>query len=103
MTVVLDTCAIVWAVSEPERLPVRAAALLEAADTEACVSAIGCAEIACAAERGRIELDRQYPDYGHGGDPGDADRFAAVARAMTAHARSRVAALLRRKPPARRG
>ena len=43
----------------------------------------------------------QYPDYGHGGNPGDADRFAAVARAMTAHAQSRVAALLRRKPPAR--
>ena len=60
MTVVLDTCAIVWAVSEPERLPVRAAALLEAADTEACVSAISCAEIACAAERGRIELDRHW-------------------------------------------
>ena len=44
----------------------------------------------------------QYPDYGRGGAPGDADRFAAVARAMTAHAQSRVAALLRRKPPGRR-
>ena len=30
----------------------------------------------------------QYPNYGYGGSPGDADRFAAVARAMTAHARS---------------
>ena len=60
MTVVLDTCAIIWAVSEPERLPVRAARLLAAADTEACVSAISCAEIACAAERGRLELDLHW-------------------------------------------
>lgn len=43
----------------------------------------------------------QYPNYGRGGDPGAADRFAAGARAMTAHARSRVVALLRCKPPAR--
>ena len=60
MTVVLDTCAIVWAVSEPERLPVQAARLLVAADTEACVSATSCAEIACAAERGRLELDLHW-------------------------------------------
>ena len=61
MTVVLDACAIIWAVSEPERLPGRVAALLETADTKVCVSAISCAEIACAAERGRIELDRLPP------------------------------------------
>ena len=60
MTVVLDTCAIIWAVSEPERLPGRVAALLETTDTKVCVSAISCAEIACAAERGRIELDRHW-------------------------------------------
>lgn len=60
MTVVLDTCAIVWAVSEPERLPVRAARLLVATDTEVYVSAISCAEIACVAERGRLELDRHW-------------------------------------------
>ena len=58
MTVVLDTCVIVWAVSEPERLPVRAARLLVAADTEAYVSAISCAEIACAA-------DARILDYPH--------------------------------------
>ena len=33
MTVVLDTCAIVGAVSDPGQLPPRAASLLEADDT----------------------------------------------------------------------
>ena len=52
MTVVLDTCAIIWAVSDPEQLSPRAVSLLEADDTEVCVSAISCAEIACAANAG---------------------------------------------------
>ena len=30
------------------------------ADTEVCASAISCAEIACASERGRLELDRHW-------------------------------------------
>ena len=60
MTVVLDTCAIVWAVSDPEQLSPRAASLLEAHDTEVCVSAISCAEIACAAERGSLVIDRHW-------------------------------------------
>ena len=60
MTVVLDTCAVVWAVSDPGQLSPRAVALLETDDTEVCVSAISCAEIACAAERGRIVLDRHW-------------------------------------------
>jgi PIN domain nuclease of toxin-antitoxin system len=60
VTVVLDTCAIVWAVSDPARLPERVAGTLVADDTEVCVSAISCAEIACAAQRGRIEIDRHW-------------------------------------------
>ena len=60
MTVVLDTCAIVWAVSAPEQLSPRAVSLLEADDTEVCVSAISCAEIACAVERGRMVIDRHW-------------------------------------------
>ena len=60
MTVVLDTCAIVWAVSDPERLPERTVRVLEADDTHVCVSVISCAEIACAAQRGRIEIDRHW-------------------------------------------
>lgn len=60
MIVVLDTCAIVWAVSEPQQIPDRAARLLQAQDTEVCVSAISCAEVACASARGRIEIDRHW-------------------------------------------
>ncbi len=60
MTVVLDTCAIVWAVSDPDRLPERTARLLVADDTRVCVSVISCAEIACAVRRGRIEIDRHW-------------------------------------------
>lgn len=60
MTVVLDTCAVVWAVSDPARLSRPATRILQAADTEVCVSAISCAEIACAAARGRIEIDRHW-------------------------------------------
>ncbi len=60
MTVVLDTCAIVWAVSAPEQLSPRAVSLLEADDTEVCVSAISCAEIACAVECGRMVIDRHW-------------------------------------------
>jgi hypothetical protein len=45
VTVVLDTCAIVWAVSDPGRLAPRAVSLLETDDTEVCVSTISCAEI----------------------------------------------------------
>ena len=60
MTVVLDTCAVVWAVSDPARLSGPATRLLQAADTRVCVSAISCAEIACASARGRIEIDRHW-------------------------------------------
>ena len=60
MTVVLDTCAVIWAISDPAQLPDQATRLLEAEETEVCVSVISCAEIACAAERGRIEIDRHW-------------------------------------------
>ena len=57
---VLDTCAILWSVSDPARLPDPVAEALVLGDTEVCVSAISCAEIACASERGRLELDRHW-------------------------------------------
>ena len=60
MTVVLDTCAIVWVVSDPVRLPDAATRILTADDTRVCVSAISCAEIACASQRGRIDIDRHW-------------------------------------------
>ncbi len=60
MTVVLDTCAIVWAIGDPARLPDAVAGILTADDTRVCVSAVSCAEIACASERGRIDIDRHW-------------------------------------------
>ena len=60
MTVVLDTCAIVWAIGDPARLPDAVAGILTADDTRVCVSAVSCAEIACASECGRIDIDRHW-------------------------------------------
>ena len=60
MTVVLDTCAVVWAIGDPARLPDTVAGILTADDTRVCVSAISCAEIACASQRGRLDIDRHW-------------------------------------------
>lgn len=60
MKVVLDTCAIIWAISEPESLSSTARRTLSAKDTEVLVSPISCAEIACAVERGKVVLDRHW-------------------------------------------
>jgi PIN domain nuclease of toxin-antitoxin system len=63
MRVLLDTCAIIWAVSLPEKLTDDAVNVLEKPDSEVCVSPISCAEIACLQERGRIELDRHWKTW----------------------------------------
>ena len=60
MNALLDTCVIVWAVAEPTAISKKALGVLSAKDTVACVSPISCAEIACAAERGRLVLDRHW-------------------------------------------
>ena len=60
MKLVLDTCAILWSVSDPARFPEPVSQALVRGDTEVSVSAISCAEIACASERGRLELDRHW-------------------------------------------
>jgi PIN domain nuclease of toxin-antitoxin system len=54
MNVLLDTCAMIWCVSEPERLSEEARRLLVDSETHVHVSAISCAEVACLAEDGRI-------------------------------------------------
>lgn len=56
MNVLLDTCAIIWCVSEPQKLSAAARETVVAPDTCVFVSAISCAEIACLAEAGRIEV-----------------------------------------------
>ncbi len=63
MRVLLDTCAIIWAVSEPDKLSAQARAVLEEGDTEVFVSPISCAELACLQERGRIELDVHWKTW----------------------------------------
>ena len=56
MNILLDTCAIIWCVSEPRILSAAARETIIAADTHVFVSAISCAEIACLAEDGRIKV-----------------------------------------------
>lgn len=66
MDVVLDTCAVIWAVSDPAALSAAARDTLTRPDTAVHVSPISCAEIACLAERGRIVLDRHWkPWFNH--------------------------------------
>jgi PIN domain nuclease of toxin-antitoxin system len=60
MKLLLDTCCIVWAVSDPDSLSRKAVDLLQARDSEIFVSPISAAEIACASERGRILIDRHW-------------------------------------------
>ena len=52
MKYILDTCAVIWAVADEERLPEACREALTAADSLIYVSPISVAEIACAVERG---------------------------------------------------
>ena len=63
MKLLLDTCCIIWAVSNPDSLSSPAVALLRAEDSEIFVSPISSAEIACAAKRGRIKLDQHWKTW----------------------------------------
>lgn len=63
MKILLDTCAIIWAVSAPENLSSRAVSLLEAEHTEVFVSPISAAEIACASERGKISINQHWKKW----------------------------------------
>ncbi len=60
MRLILDTCAILWAVSDPDRLTLHAQELLSLESSEVIVSPISCAEIACGVARGRLSLDRHW-------------------------------------------
>lgn len=60
MKLLLDTCCIIWAVSNPDSLSRAAVDLLQAEDSEIFVSPVSSAEIACAAERGRIRLNQHW-------------------------------------------
>jgi PIN domain nuclease of toxin-antitoxin system len=60
MKLLLDTCCIIWAVSDPSAISKNATTLLTADDSEICVSAISVTELACAVERGRVVIDRHW-------------------------------------------
>jgi PIN domain nuclease of toxin-antitoxin system len=63
MKLLLDTCAILWAVAQPESLSHTGRQSMADPDAEIFVSVISCAEIACAVERGRIALDRHWKSW----------------------------------------
>ena len=63
MKILLDTCCIIWAVSDPDSLSNTAASLLQAEDSEIFVSPISAAEIACASDQRRIVLDQHWKTW----------------------------------------
>ncbi len=63
MKLLLDTCCIIWAISQPTALSHTAKTLLTADDSEIHVSGISLAEIVCAVERGRIVIDRHWKKW----------------------------------------
>ena len=63
MKILLDTCAVIWIVSSPERLTDAARSAVSSKTAEIFVSPISCAEIACLSERKRIDLDRHWKTW----------------------------------------
>lgn len=63
MKVLLDTCAFIWAISDPDRLALRARESLQAKDTAVFFSPITCAELACLCEKGRLKLDLHWKTW----------------------------------------
>ncbi|WP_419655323.1 type II toxin-antitoxin system VapC family toxin [Desulfosarcina variabilis] len=63
MKLLLDTCCIIWAVSEPTAISQNAVKLLTAEKSEISVSAISVAELACSVERGRVIIDRHWKKW----------------------------------------
>lgn len=54
MNLLLDTCAMIWCVSAPDRLSADARKALTHAENRVFISPISCAEVACLAEAGKI-------------------------------------------------
>lgn len=63
MNLLLDTCALIWAISEPERLPDGVRHALEEPGAVVSVSPISCAEIACAVASGRIAIEGHWRSW----------------------------------------
>ena len=63
MKLLLDTCCIIWAISDPHPLSKTVVSLLQSEDSEIFISPISAAEIACAVERGRIALNQHWKTW----------------------------------------
>ena len=63
LRILLDTCAILWAAADPEKLSSSAKQALLAPDSEICVCPMSAAEIACAEDRGRIRLKQHWKTW----------------------------------------
>lgn len=60
MKVLLDTCAVIWCVGDPDKLSAASREVLIREETAVYFSPISAGEIACLSERGRIHLDRHW-------------------------------------------
>ena len=60
MKILLDTCAIIWAISSADQLSKKARRILSDIHAEVSVSSISCAEIACAVANKKIVLDKHW-------------------------------------------
>lgn len=63
MNVLIDTCAMIWAVAEPDRLTEEERRILEDQNTSVFFSPISAAEMACLSERGRVTFDRPWREW----------------------------------------
>jgi len=63
LKLLLDTCTIIWAISEPEKLSATAHGALTDPGAEISYSPLSCAELAWAAELGRLQIDRHWKTW----------------------------------------
>ena len=63
MNILLDTCSIIWTISDPASLSGPAHDCLVAEDTSVIISPISCAEIACLVEREKITLNQHWKTW----------------------------------------
>lgn len=63
MNVLLDTCAVIWAVSDPDALPEVVREALTARESVVGVSVITCAELACLQDRKRIAINEHWKTW----------------------------------------
>jgi PIN domain nuclease of toxin-antitoxin system len=61
MEIVLDTCALIWATSQPEALSATARGILEDAEHQFLISSISIWEIALKTKRGTIDMGVPLP------------------------------------------